>query len=258
MAEVTVHTQGTPSWAELSTTDAAGALAFYSAIFGWVDDPQAISEDWFYHMQKLNGLEAAAIYQQGEEERTQGVPPHWNTYITVDNVDSVVEQAGRQGGTVVFGPMDVFDAGRMAMLQDPQGAFFAVWRPNQHIGVRVKNEPGAMTWNELLTSNSDAAIEFYGRLLGLERGETMGEMNYTLVRAQGTEVAGVLQITPEMGLVPPNWMIYFAVDNIDETVAKVQSLGGSVLVPGTDIPNIGRFAALMDPQGAAFSIFKGA
>ena len=69
MPEVTTHTQGTPSWAELSTTDAAGALAFYAVIFGWEDDPQPISEDWFYHMQKLNGLEAAAIYQQSDEER---------------------------------------------------------------------------------------------------------------------------------------------------------------------------------------------
>ena len=257
MPEVTVHTPGTPSWAELSTTDASGALAFYSALFGWKDDPQAISEDWFYHMQKLNGLEAAAIYEQGEEERTQGVPPHWNTYITVDNVDSVAEQAGKLGGAVLFGPMDVFEAGRMAMLQDPQGAIFAVWQPNQHIGVRVKGEPGAMIWNELMTSSSSAAIEFYGGLLGLERGETMGEMNYTLMRAQGTEVAGVLEITPEMGPVPPHWTIYFAVNDVDETVAKARSLGGGVLVPGTDIPAIGRFAALTDPQGAAFSIFKG-
>lgn len=258
MPEVTTHTQGTPSWAELSTTDAAGALAFYAVIFGWEDDPQPISEDWFYHMQKLNGLEAAAIYQQSDEERGQGVPPHWNTYITVDNVDSVAEQAGQLGGALLFGPMDVFDAGRMAMLQDPQGAVFAVWQPKQHIGVRVKQETGAMMWNELLTSNSDGAIEFYSGLLGVSRGETMGDMGYTLIRAQETEVAGVLQITPEMGPVPPNWMIYFGVDDVDETVAKVQSLGGSVLVPGTDIPAIGRFATLRDPQGAPFSIFKGA
>ncbi len=257
MPEVTVHTPGTPSWAELSTTDAAGALAFYSALFGWEDDPQAISEDWFYHMQKLNGLETAAIYEQGAEERAQGVPPHWNTYITVDNVDSVAEQAGQLGGAVLLNPMDVFEAGRMAMLQDPQGAIFAVWQPNQHIGVRVKGEPGAMIWNELMTSSTSAAIEFYGGLLGLERGETMGEMNYTLIRAQGTEVAGVLEITPEMGPVPPHWTIYFAVNDVDETVAKARSLGGGVLVPGTDIPAIGRFAALTDPQGAAFSIFKG-
>ena len=258
MPEVTAHAPGAPSWAELSTTDADGALAFYSAIFGWVDDPQPMSEDWFYHMQKLNGLEAAAIFQQGREERSQGVPPHWNTYFTVDNVDSVAQQAGQLGGSVLFGPMDVFDAGRMAMLQDPQGAFFAVWQPKQHIGARVKDEPGALTWNELQTSSADAAAEFYGGLLGLERGETMGEMDYTLLRAQGTEVAGVVQIAPDWGPVPPNWAIYFGVADVDETVAKVQSLGGGVLVPGTDIPEIGRFAVLRDPQGAVFCIFKGA
>ena len=78
----------------------------------------------------------------------------------------------------------------MAFIQDPQGAVFAAWQPKQHIGARVKFEPGALTWNELQTSNPDAAIEFYCRLLGMERGETMDEIDYTLLRVQGTEVAG--------------------------------------------------------------------
>ncbi len=257
MPEVTAHTPGTPSWAELSTTDDAGALAFYGALFGWEDDPQQIGENWYYHMQKLNGLEAAAIYKQSEEEKNMGVPAHWNTYITVENVDAVAEKAGQTGGKVLFGPMDVFDAGRMAMLTDPQGAAFAVWQPKAHIGVRVKHDPGSMTWNELMTSNPDAAIEFYGGLLGLERGETMGDMDYTLVRAQGEDVAGVMQITPEMGPMPPMWNIYFAVADVDESVAKAQSLAGNVMVPAMDIPDIGRFAGLTDPQGAFFSVFKG-
>jgi predicted enzyme related to lactoylglutathione lyase len=258
MPEVTAHAPGTPSWTELDTTDEVGALAFYGALFGWVDDPQPITETWSYHMQKLNGLEAAAIYQQSEEERGQGVPPHWNTYITAHDVDAVAEKAGETGGTVVFGPMDVFEAGRMAMLQDPQGAFFAVWQPKQHIGCRVKGEPGAMVWNELMTSDANAAIAFYGGLLGIERGETMGPMDYTSLRVQGSDVAGVLQITPDMGPVPSNWMVYFGVSNVDETVAQAESLGGTVIVPATDIPDIGRFATLTDPQGAYFSIFKGA
>jgi predicted enzyme related to lactoylglutathione lyase len=258
MPEVTAHSPGTPSWAELSTTDEAGALAFYGALFGWVDNPQQIGENWYYHMQKLNGLEAAAIYQQGEEEKNKGVPAHWNTYITAENVDAVAEKASQTGGKVLMGPMDVFDAGRMAMLTDPQGASFAVWQPKQHIGVRVKHDPGAMTWNELLTSDPDAAIEFYGGLLGLERGETMAPMNYTLIRAHGEEVAGVMQISPDMGPMPPMWNIYFAVANVDESAAKAQSLGGNVVVPPMDIPDIGRFAYLSDPQGGFFSIFKGA
>ncbi len=257
MPEVTSHSHGAPSWADLATTDPDGALAFYGALFGWEDDPQPMGPDAFYHMQKLNGLEAAAIFQQMDDERDQGIPPHWNTYITVNDVDSTAQQAVELGGSVVFGPFDVFEAGRMAFLQDPQGAVFAAWQPKQHIGARVKFEPGALTWNELLTTDADAGIDFYCRLLGLERDDAMGDMGYTLLKAQGTEVAGVMQITPEMGSFPPHWAVYFDVVDVDQTVAQVQSLGGSVLVPGTDIPGIGRFAALMDPQGATFNVFKG-
>ena len=126
MPEVTGHTPGTPSWAELSTTDEAGALAFYGSLFGWIDDPQQIGENWYYHMQKLNGLEAATIYQQGEEEKNMGVPAHWITYITAEDVDA--EKASQTGGEVLNGPMDVFDAGRTAMLTDPQGAFFRIFK----------------------------------------------------------------------------------------------------------------------------------
>ena len=258
MPEVTSHPQGTPSWAELDTTDATGALAFYSALFAWEDDPQPITENWTYHLQKLNGLEAAAIYEQSEEERSQGVPPHWNTYFTAEDVDAVAQKAGEAGGTVLFGPMDVFEAGRMVMLQDPHGAAFAVWQPKQHIGCRVKQEAGAMTWNELVTSASASAIEFYEGVLGIERGITMGPMDYTLLRAGGNEVAGVLQITEDMGPIPPHWAVYFGVDDVDETVAKAQSLGADVYVPPTDIPEIGRFACLADPQGADFNVFKAA
>ena len=257
MPEVTSHSHGAPSWADLATTDPAAALAFYTALFGWEDDPQPMGTDAFYHMQKLNGLEAAAIFQQMDQEREQGIPPHWNTYITVDDVDSIAQQAVELGGAVIFGPFDVFEAGRMAFIQDPQGAVFAAWQPRQHIGARVKFEPGALTWNEILTTDSKAGADFYCRLLGLEQENAMEGMDYTLLKANGTEVAGVMQITPEMGSFPPHWGVYFDVVDVDRAVAQVQSLGGSVLVPGTDIPGIGRFAALMDPQGAAFNVFKG-
>ncbi len=258
MPEVTSHAPGTPSWFELSTNDENGALEFYSAIFGWVDDPQPIGENWLYHMQKLNGLEAAAIYQQQAEERNLGVPSHWNTYFTVTNADDAVAKVQQAGGTVLFGPMDVFTAGRMAMLQDRQGAAFAVWQPQDHIGCRVKGEPGAIMWNELVTTDQKDATDFYTRLLGLGSGSMEGPMEYTLLKASGDDVAGVMQITEDMGPVPPNWMVYFGVANVDDTTSQAESLGAIVLVPGTDIPGIGRFATIQDPQGAVFGIFTGA
>ena len=104
MPEVTSHALGAPSWFELSTNDETGALEFYSAIFSWVDDPQPIGENWLYHMQKLNGLEAAAIFQQPQEERRQGVPSHWNTYFTVTNVDESVSKVQQAGGPCCSAP----------------------------------------------------------------------------------------------------------------------------------------------------------
>ena len=262
MPEVTAYAPGTPSWAELSTTDEAGALAFYGALFGWEDEPNEMGPNWYYHMQKAQGHYACSIYQQGEEERSQNVPPHWNTYFTVENAESAIAAISQNGGQVVFGPMDVFEAGRMAMCQDPQGAHFAIWQPKEHIGARIKGESGAMCWNELLTTDRNAAIDFYMAALGIERGEVMAPMEYAMLRAGGTEVAGVMQITPEMGEFPPHWTVYFGVENADAAVEKAQSLGATVYVPGTDIvpvegqPAIGRFAALADPQGAPFSVFQ--
>ena len=230
-------------------------MEFYSAIFGWVDDPQPIYENWSYHMQKLNGLEAAAIYQQQAEELKLCVPPHWNTYFSVTNVDESVARVQQAGGSLLFGPMDVFAAGRMAMLQDRQGAAFAVWQAEGHIGCRVKGEPGAIMWNELMTSDQTDATEFYTGLLGLGSGSMEGPMEYTLLKVSGDDVAGVMQITEGMGPVPPNWMVYFGVANVDDITIQAEALGAIVLVPGTDIPGVGRFATIQDPQGAVFGMF---
>ena len=140
MPEVTSHAPGTPSWFELVTTDAKGALDFYGALFSWVDDPQQISETDFYHMQKLNGLESAAIYQQPQEERDLGIPPHWNTYFTVASVDEVVAKVEQAKGSLLFGPQGV-------IVVWPHGCFHR--RPNGHAarppgrGIRRVAAPGS-------------------------------------------------------------------------------------------------------------------
>ena len=139
---------------------------------------------------------------------------------------------------------------------------FAIWQANQHIGCRVKEETGAMYWNELLTTDRSAAADFYVAALGVEPGEVMQPHEYAMLQAGGVNVAGIMEITPDMGEFPPHWTVYFGVDSADETVAKAQSLGASVFVPPTDIvpfegqPPIGRFASLADPQGAPFNIFQ--
>jgi len=255
MPEFYSHIQGIPSLVELCTTDDQAALACYGALFGWVDDPQEMGPGMYYHMQKLRGLEVAAIYQQGNEEQ-QGVPPHSKTYFTVDDIAKTTEQANESGATVMFGPIEVFDAGHAAVPQDPQGAVFAMPQGKNHIGVRVKDETGAIMWTELLTNAAEDATKFYSDLLGMSSSKMPGPVDYTMLKVGGTDVAGVMAITDEMGPVPPHWMVYFGIDDVDAAASKVESLGGSIMVPPADIPYIGRFAGLKDPQGSVFFIFK--
>jgi predicted enzyme related to lactoylglutathione lyase len=147
------------------------------------------------------------------------------------------------------------DAGRMAFVMDPSGAAVALWQANQHIGAKLVNEPGTLTWNELITSDP-SANRFYEQVLGMTTSTMdMGQGAYTLFEVGGQQVGGT--IPPPMEGVPNHWNVYFAVADADATVAKVRELGGSVLVEPFDTP-AGRMAAVRDPQGATFSIIKSA
>lgn len=256
MPEISSYTQGTPSWIDLATSDVQGAVHFYGALFGWKDNPADMGNGEFYHMQELKGQSVGAIRKLGEEEAQHGVPPHWQTYIAVTNVDEAAERATAAGGTVLMPPMDVFDAGRMAMVQDPQGAVVALWQAQNHIGSTIANEPGSVIWSELMTTDSAKAAAFYSALLQVETGKFPGPMDYTTIKSDGRDVAGIMDISPEMGPLPPNWMSYFAVENVDASAEQATSLGGRVMVGPQDIPNVGRFAVIQDPQGAVFAIFQ--
>jgi predicted enzyme related to lactoylglutathione lyase len=147
--------------------------------------------------------------------------------------------------------------GRMAVVQDPTGAVFSLWQPKQHRGAGLVNAPGSLCWNELMTTDTNKAGDFYTGLFGWGKDvQNFGPMEYTMLTNEGRPTAGMLQITPDMGPIPPNWLIYFAVDDCDATVQKASELGANVMKPADDIPGIGRFAILTDPQGAAFAIIK--
>lgn len=257
MAEISEYTPGTFCWVELGTSDAAGAKAFYGELFGWAFNDVPVGSDAVYTMVQIEGKDVAALYQLNQEMLSQGVPAHWLSYVSVASADETAQKAGALGGTVLKEPFDVFDAGRMAVLQESTGAVFAVWQPGTHIGARVVNEPGTLCWNELATRDTETASRFYTQLFGWQTNtQQMGPMTYTSFMNGDRPAGGMLPITEEWGDAPPNWMVYFAVEDCDRSADRATSLGARIIVPPTDIPEVGRFAVIQDPQGAVFSIIS--
>jgi predicted enzyme related to lactoylglutathione lyase len=254
MPERTSYASGTPSWVDLATSDQAAAKEFYGALLGWSYNDQPIDEanGVFYSMAQINGLDVAAIAPLGEQAAA-GIPPHWNSYVSVDDLEATTAKVAPAGGTVIAPPFDVMEAGRMAVIADPTGAIFNLWKAKENIGAKLVNEPGTFCWSELITPDIPKAAAFYADVLGWG-SQTQGEEHvYTEFKVGGESIAGGMN--PPMPGMPTVWGIYFAVDDTDATVAKATSLGGSVMSPPMDIEP-GRFAVLADPQGAVFMVIK--
>lgn len=252
------YPQGVFCWAELCTHNWQEGKAFYTALFEWGSDDQPIGDDEYYTMLQKQGDDIAAMYQMPKEQVADSIPSYWLTYIAVDDVDACAMKAQELGAKIIAGPHNVMDAGRMLMLKDPAGATVALWQGKEHIGCKRPCELNTPYWHEMATRDSETSRHFYCELLGWQSEiKPMEGMDYTLFLVAGKPVAGMLQMTDEWPQdVPPHWMIYFAVDNCDSYVKKVASLGGQVCVPATDIPDVGRFSVICDPQGAVFSIIE--
>jgi predicted enzyme related to lactoylglutathione lyase len=252
MPDRTSHPHGTLSWTDLATTDQESAKAFYGGLFGWEYDDQPAGEGVIYSMAKLRGLAAAAISPQQPDEAAQGIPPHWNVYVTVDDVDAVSAAAGEAGGTVLAGPFDVLDVGRMSVVADPAGAVLCLWQPKTSIGAEVVNEPGSLAWADTATTDPEAAQAFYGSVLGW-RFEQMSEEPPYWVIFNGERSNGGMTAPPPG--VPSNWFPYFAVDDVDAAIEAAKAAGGNPFLGPIDVPT-GRFALIQDPQGAVFAVLS--
>lgn len=256
MSERTEYAHGTPSWADVQTNDQAKAKEFYGQLFGWqfVDEDIPDSGGAVYSMAQRNGRDVAAISALPDDQAKMGVPPHWNSYVTVDDVEATAATAEAAGGTVLAPPFDVMDAGRMAVIADPTGAIILPWQAKGNIGAGLVNEPGALCWTELMSPDIPKAAEFYKAVFGWD-SETHDspEMSYTEFSLDGQSIAGAMN--PPMPGMPPAWGVYFAVDDADATTERTKELGGSVMREPFDIA-AGRLAVLADPQGAVFMVLK--
>jgi predicted enzyme related to lactoylglutathione lyase len=247
---------GTPSWVDLSSPDLDGSASFYGALFGWeaAASEGPVEETGGYRMFTLDGVEVAGL---GPAQ--PGQPPVWTTYIAVDDAKAAKAAVEAAGGSTVLEPLQVMDAGTMAVFTDAEGAFFAVWQAGRHRGAQLVNAPGALTMNELRTRDLAGATRFYGEVFGwdVEPIEQGGHVVYASVKLAGRLVAGMLPMgdnfPPQL---PPHWIPYFGARDLEAAAAKAKELGGQALTEPISVPQ-GRFLALMDPQGAAFMVLEG-
>jgi predicted enzyme related to lactoylglutathione lyase len=253
MGERTSHTPGTFSWVDLGTTDADGAKSFYGTLLGWQFDDMPVPDAPPYSMATIGGRTVAALYPKQDEH----APPAWLSYVTVADADAIAARAAELGGTVISEPFNVLEAGRMAVLQDPTGAVFAVWQPKQSIGAQLVNDPGALTMNQLNTNDPAAAEAFYSGLFGWTFQQiASGEQEYWGIN-NGERLNGGMMPVPAGWEIPSHWIAYFTTADIDASVVKIRELGGGVTTGPLPIPS-GQIAVATDPQGASFALFEGA
>ncbi len=255
MGERTQYAPGTFSWTDLTTTDQDAAKAFYGNLFGWEADDRPVGDGIVYSMMQLGGKDVAAISPQPKMLRDAGAPPTWNSYVTVESADASADRAKELGATVMAPPFDVMDAGRMSVIQDPQGAFFAIWEPRESIGAGLVNAPGALSWNELASPDLDASRSFYSALFGWTIEPFEGSPEPYLSIKNGDANNGGIRPAAPAGT-PPHWLVYFATEDIDTGLAKVEELGGAKLAGPMDI-QIAKIGVVHDPQGAVFALYAG-
>ena len=253
MPKIESYRPGDFCWAELASTNADAAKAFYREMFGWsaLDHHMPMG---VYTVFQADGLDTAAVYSA-----PPNMPSHWGVYFSVESVDASAAQIEPLGGKIIMGPLDTGENGRMVVAQDSQGAMFSLWQAKLHIGSTNPGPLGIATWPELHTPEPTAAINFYSALLGWRTKPESGweSAQYIELVNSGKPFGSVMPTRgAESQGVPPHWMIYITLADCDAAAAKITSLGGKVQVPPTDIPMVGRFAVVNDPQGATFAIIK--
>src|SRR5580704_9277210 len=247
-------------WHDLSTNDVEGAKRFYGEVFNWRFDK---SDSEYAHINAGDQM-IGGIRKLGANEHQ---PPSWLAYVLVDDVAATVATIEKHNGRVYM-PTTVMDkVGTFAVTADPTGAVFAPWRSarveeNQPETVAAQPKPYTFCWDELVTTDPDAAAKFYAAVLGWQphAADMGGGMTYTLFHRPGTTgptgqpigAGGMMKSPP--GVPHSFWLAYVAVDNADQASDKAKRLGATVMVPPTDIPNVGRFACWSDPQQAAIAV----
>jgi predicted enzyme related to lactoylglutathione lyase len=256
--EMTDYPTGTFAWVDYAAEDLDSAKRFYGELFGWsLDEGGATSTGDPYVMARLDGKDVGGMMKLPEEQAQMGVPPHWNSYVVVEDVDASASRVSDLGGQVHVLPMDLPEAGRIAVVADPTGAAFNLWKPSATVGGVLVNEPNTFCWNELYTNDLDRAETFYTALFEWKSKRASSSEGTPLVELYNGErpAATMMQIQPDWGAMPSTWGVYFAVADCEQAISRAKDLGGTVPLEPRDIPP-GRFAVVQDPQGGSFSVIQ--
>ena len=247
------HPSGQFCWADLASHGASSARKFYAAVFHWTTEVIDTGSGPRYAHFLSEGECVTGLGELNQEMRDQGVPPIWNSYVAVEDIEAVLAEVEGLGGTVTVPAMRARDAGSLAFILDPSGGHVGLWQVGEHLGASRMHEAGSVCWNELATRDVDRAAKFYGELFGWTFREREGAGRYLIIENQGEGIGGILEMTPDYGELPPHWMVYFQVAAIDASCAAVLAAGGQVHLSPYDSP-LGRTAVVSDAQGAAFSL----
>lgn len=261
------YPHGLFSWTDISLPDPVAGATFYRELFGWDAEEQHDDHgNHIYTMFRLEGRDVAGMGPLPPEMQGQDIPPMWLSYISVDDLEDAISTVESNGGSLMMPAMDVMTAGRMALVADPAGAVVALWQAGDHVGSGVFGEHGTLTWNELMTRDPKAAMDFWGSTFGWGFEEFDGPMDYWTATLDGKAAdapyakdkynGGIMPMDESFPAeIPSHWMVYFHVDDTDAVTAKLTELGGTVSVPAFDSP-AGRIAVLADPQGGTFSVIS--
>ena len=231
-----------------------GAKAFYGSLFGWSFEDIESDAGLLYSMAQIEGYNVCGLGPMDPALQAEGVLPFWTSYVKHIDADALAEKASVAKAEVLMSPYDVMDSGRMTMFEDPTGAMIGVWQPKEHIGAQLVNVFNTLVWNELQTGDLDAAKAFYATVFDWTYELFMGK--HLVCKAGDRGHAGMVELGEEEEDATPNWRVYFLVQNAAATAEKAEELGGRIVTPSTSLGEHGRYAVLMDPQGAQFSLHE--
>jgi predicted enzyme related to lactoylglutathione lyase len=245
-------------WHELMTTDPDAAQSFYTEVMGWGIQPFEGHDHMDYTMWTVGDEPIGGVMELPEQAASAGAPPHWMGYVGVDDVQATAARAADLGAGLIVPPQEIPGAGWFAVVQDPHGAVFSLYQtvnPAAEGAEQPPEGPGRVSWNELATTDFEAAFGFYAELFGWTVHEDMDMGPHGTYRIYGPEGAAPLggMFTKPADMPQAGWIYYLTVGDLDATLSAVSNHGGRVVQQPIEVPG-GRIAHCLDPQGAFFAL----